>query len=97
MLASLGPGQRSAGKAPASHLLAGRCTALRLFEGTDKVQIAAIIDRSFPQDRDMLFWNIVVTHLLSVSYNFEPVDVAARNFCVLAANVGTDESSNLTR
>lgn len=32
------------------------------------MQIAAIIDRSFPQDRDMLFWNIVITHLLSVGY-----------------------------
>lgn len=61
------------------------------------VQIAAIIDRSFPQDRDLLFWNIVVTHLLSVSHNFERVDVSIRSFRVPAANVDIDESAGLTR
>lgn len=30
-------------------------------------QIAAILDRSFPQERHFMFWNIAVTHLLSVS------------------------------
>lgn len=61
------------------------------------MQIAAIIDRSFPQDRDMLFWNIVVTHLFSVSHSFERVDLAIKNLRVLAANLSIDESSNLTR
>lgn len=29
-------------------------------------QIAAILDRSFPQDRTYLFWNVVITYMLSV-------------------------------
>lgn len=66
--------------APASRL--GRCPVSTLFaEANEEVQIAAIIDRSFPQDRDMLFWNIVITHLLSVSHHaFETAAVAASDF-----------------
>ncbi|KOS20857.1 hypothetical protein ESCO_004545 [Escovopsis weberi] len=30
-------------------------------------QIAAILDRSFPGDKDFLFWNIVITHMLASS------------------------------
>lgn len=29
-------------------------------------QIAALIDKSFPQERSFLFWNIAITHLLAV-------------------------------
>ncbi|KAI9158028.1 Cytochrome c oxidase-assembly factor cox-23 [Paramyrothecium foliicola] len=30
-------------------------------------QIAAVLDRSFPQERMLLFWNIAITHLLATS------------------------------
>ncbi|KAK2027813.1 N-acetyltransferase B complex non catalytic subunit [Colletotrichum zoysiae] len=30
-------------------------------------QIAAILDRSFPQERSFMFWNIAITHLLATS------------------------------
>ncbi|KAK2014640.1 N-acetyltransferase B complex non catalytic subunit [Colletotrichum eremochloae] len=30
-------------------------------------QIAAVLDRSFPQERSFMFWNIAVTHLLATS------------------------------
>ncbi|KAM3511567.1 hypothetical protein MY11210_004785 [Beauveria gryllotalpidicola] len=30
-------------------------------------QIAALIDKSFPQERAFLFWNIAITHLLAIS------------------------------
>ncbi|OLN87404.1 hypothetical protein CCHL11_09575 [Colletotrichum chlorophyti] len=30
-------------------------------------QIAAILDKSFPQERSFLFWNIAITHLLAIS------------------------------
>ncbi|KAI8679171.1 hypothetical protein NCS57_00193900 [Fusarium keratoplasticum] len=35
-------------------------------------QIAAILDRSFPQDRTLMFWNIVITHLLATSSQSPP-------------------------
>ncbi|KAK5991769.1 hypothetical protein PT974_07803 [Cladobotryum mycophilum] len=35
-------------------------------------QIAAIVDRSFPGERDFLFWNIVITHMLSLSSQSPP-------------------------
>ncbi|ROT37059.1 hypothetical protein SODALDRAFT_334126 [Sodiomyces alkalinus F11] len=35
-------------------------------------QIAAILDRSFPHDRTMLFWNVVITYLLCVSDQCPP-------------------------
>jgi N-terminal acetyltransferase B complex non-catalytic subunit len=33
-------------------------------------QIAAVLDRSFPHERHFMFWNIAITHLLSVSLPF---------------------------
>ncbi|KAK1985248.1 N-acetyltransferase B complex non catalytic subunit [Colletotrichum cereale] len=30
-------------------------------------QIAAVLDRSFPQERSFMFWNIAITHLLAIS------------------------------
>ncbi|TIC89721.1 hypothetical protein CH35J_012746 [Colletotrichum higginsianum] len=30
-------------------------------------QIAAVLDRSFPQERSFMFWNIAITHLLATS------------------------------
>ena len=37
-------------------------------------QIAAILDRSFAQDRTFMFWNIVITHLLAVRTMFLLLD-----------------------
>lgn len=46
-----------------------------LMDGKDEAyadcsQIAALIDRSFPQERSFMFWNIVITHMLAVSSRF---------------------------
>ncbi|KAL7805034.1 N-acetyltransferase B complex non catalytic subunit domain-containing protein [Trichoderma aethiopicum] len=60
--------------APKDKIAASRCleSCLLHWDLASAQQIAAIIDRSFPQDRDMLFWNIVITHLLSMSPQTSP-------------------------
>ncbi|KAF7553333.1 hypothetical protein G7Z17_g3684 [Cylindrodendrum hubeiense] len=39
---------------------------------TSAQQIAAILDRSFPQERSFMFWNIVITHMLATSSQSPP-------------------------
>lgn len=60
------------------------------------MQIAAIIDRSFPQERDWLFWNIVITHLLSVSFIFRLLFIYTAPTLQLADS-GTEKSIDLAR
>ncbi|UKZ80056.1 hypothetical protein TrVFT333_007821 [Trichoderma virens FT-333] len=78
---TLGPLRvRAVKAAPKDKVAATRCLESCLLhwdlasaqQRANEAQIAAIIDRSFPQDRDMLFWNIVVTHLLSMSPQASP-------------------------
>ncbi|KAK4065909.1 uncharacterized protein Triagg1_8461 [Trichoderma aggressivum f. europaeum] len=72
---TLGPLRvRAVKAAPKDKFAATRCleSCLLHWDLASAQQIAAIIDRSFPQDRDMLFWNIVVTHLLSMSPQASP-------------------------
>ncbi|KAL7942742.1 N-acetyltransferase B complex non catalytic subunit domain-containing protein [Trichoderma barbatum] len=67
---TLGPLRvRAVKAAPKDKIAATRCleSCLLHWDLASAQQIAAIIDRSFPQDRDLLFWNIVITHLLSMS------------------------------
>ncbi|UKZ66082.1 uncharacterized protein TrAtP1_007264 [Trichoderma atroviride] len=67
---TLGPLRVRAVKAsPKDKFAATRCleSCLLHWDLASAQQIAAIIDRSFPQERDWLFWNIVITHLLSTS------------------------------
>ncbi|PKK41477.1 hypothetical protein CI102_14249 [Trichoderma harzianum] len=72
---TLGPLRvRAVKAAPKDKFAATRCleSCLLHWDLASAQQIAAIIDRSFPQDRDMLFWNIVVTHLFSMSPQTSP-------------------------
>ncbi|KAL7932854.1 N-acetyltransferase B complex non catalytic subunit domain-containing protein [Trichoderma chlorosporum] len=72
---TLGPLRvRAVKAAPKDKIAATRCleSCLLHWDLSSAQQIAAIIDRSFPQDRDLLFWNIVVTHLLSMSPQASP-------------------------
>lgn len=59
MFAALGLDKRAASETSSNLLL---YAALNL----TMRQIAALLDRSFPQERDFMFWNIVITHLLAV-------------------------------
>ncbi|KAM0258003.1 hypothetical protein ACHAQJ_004046 [Trichoderma viride] len=78
---TLGPLRvRAVKAAPKDKIAATRCLESCLLhwdlvsaqQAAHKMQIAAIIDRSFPQDRELLFWNIVITHLLSTSSQATP-------------------------
>jgi N-terminal acetyltransferase B complex non-catalytic subunit len=69
-LKTLGPLRVKAVKAaPKDKLAASRHleSCIVHWDLTSAQQIAAILDRSFPQERHFMFWNIAVTHLLSVS------------------------------
>ncbi|KAL6903921.1 N-acetyltransferase B complex non catalytic subunit domain-containing protein [Trichoderma evansii] len=72
---TLGPLRvRAVKAAPKDKFAATRCleSCLLHWDLASAQQIAAIIDRSFPQERDWLFWNIVITHLLSTSPQTTP-------------------------
>ncbi|TWU72835.1 hypothetical protein ED733_002053 [Metarhizium rileyi] len=60
---------RTVKAAPKDKLAATRClqSCLLHWDLVSAQQIAAMIDRSFPQERDFMFWNIIVTHLLATS------------------------------
>ena len=69
-LDTLGPLRVRAVKAnPKDMHAASRCLEACLihWDLNSAQQIAAVLDRSFPQERHFLFWNIAITHLLSVS------------------------------
>ncbi|KAL7788594.1 N-acetyltransferase B complex non catalytic subunit domain-containing protein [Trichoderma ceciliae] len=72
---TLGPLRVRAVKAtPKDKIAATRCleSCLLHWDLASAQQIAAIIDRSLPQEKDLLFWNIVITHLLSISLQTSP-------------------------
>ncbi|RFU80528.1 hypothetical protein TARUN_1647 [Trichoderma arundinaceum] len=72
---TLGPLRvRAVKAAPKDKIAATRCleSCLLHWDLVSAQQIAAIIDRSFPQERDLLFWNIVITHLLSTNSQTSP-------------------------
>ncbi|KAG6269680.1 hypothetical protein E4U49_006266 [Claviceps purpurea] len=60
---------RAVKAAPKDKVAATRClqSCLLHWDLNGAQQIAAIIDRSFPQDREFMFWNIVITHKLATS------------------------------
>ncbi|KAG5926481.1 hypothetical protein E4U42_003280 [Claviceps africana] len=65
---------RSVKASPKDRVVATRClqSCLLHWDLNGAQQIAAIIDRSFPQDRDFMFWNIVITHMLAMSSQAPP-------------------------
>lgn len=70
-LETLGPLRtRCVKAAPKDKLSASRCleSCLVHWDLSSAQQIAAILDRSFPQERHFMFWNIAITHMLSVCY-----------------------------
>ncbi|KAJ3538255.1 hypothetical protein NM208_g5985 [Fusarium decemcellulare] len=73
--ATLGPLRARLVKAsPKDRISASRCleSCLLHWDLVSAQQIAAILDRSFPQDRTFMFWNIVITHLLATSPQSPP-------------------------
>ncbi|KAJ4113227.1 hypothetical protein NW768_011503 [Fusarium equiseti] len=60
--------------APKDKIGASRCleSCLLHWDLVSAQQIAAILDRSFAQDRTFMFWNIVITHLLATSPQAPP-------------------------
>ena len=67
---TIGPLRVRAVKAsPKDKIAVTRCleSCLLHWDLVSAQQIAATLDRSFPADRDFLFWNIVTTHWLSTS------------------------------
>ncbi|KAG8669339.1 hypothetical protein FPOAC2_08663 [Fusarium poae] len=60
--------------APKDKIGASRCleSCLLHWDLVSAQQIAAIMDRSFPQERTFMFWNIVITHLLATSPQAPP-------------------------
>ncbi|KAJ4244390.1 hypothetical protein NW762_014518 [Fusarium torreyae] len=60
--------------APKDRIAGSRCleSCLLHWDLTSAQQIAATLDRSFPQDRTFMFWNIVITHLLATSSQSPP-------------------------
>ncbi|PHH72615.1 hypothetical protein CDD80_4413 [Ophiocordyceps camponoti-rufipedis] len=69
-LDTLGPLRVRAVKAsPKDRVAVTRCleSCLLHWDLVSAQQIAAILDRSFPADRSFLFWNVVITHMLSTS------------------------------
>ncbi|ODA77747.1 hypothetical protein RJ55_06349 [Drechmeria coniospora] len=68
--ASLGPLRvRCVKSSPKDKIAVTRCleSCLLHWDLVSAQQIAAIIDRSFPNERSFLFWNIVITHMLAMS------------------------------
>ncbi|KAF4584040.1 N-acetyltransferase B complex, non-catalytic subunit [Ophiocordyceps camponoti-floridani] len=69
-LDTLGPLRvRAVKAAPKDRVAVTRCleSCLLHWDLVSAQQIAAILDRSFPADRSFLFWNVVITHMLSTS------------------------------
>ncbi|VTT69154.1 unnamed protein product [Fusarium fujikuroi] len=60
--------------APKDKINASRCleSCLLHWDLVSAQQIAAILDRTFPQERSFMFWNIVITHLLATSPQSPP-------------------------
>ncbi|KAH7238049.1 N-acetyltransferase B complex non catalytic subunit-domain-containing protein [Fusarium tricinctum] len=60
--------------APKDKIGASRCleSCLLHWDLVSAQQIAATLDRSFPQERTLMFWNIVITHLLATSPQSPP-------------------------
>ncbi|WXC49278.1 hypothetical protein QX201_008959 [Fusarium graminearum] len=72
---TLGPLRARLVKAsPKDKIGASRCleSCLLHWDLVSAQQIAAIMDRSFPQERTFMFWNIVITHLLATSPQAPP-------------------------
>ncbi|KAF4127009.1 N-acetyltransferase B complex (NatB) non catalytic subunit [Geosmithia morbida] len=72
---TLGPLRVKAVKAsPKDRHIASRCleSCLIHWDLVSAQQIAAVLDRSFPQERHFMFWNIAITHLLSTSSQVPP-------------------------
>ncbi|KAF7561402.1 hypothetical protein G7046_g2731 [Stylonectria norvegica] len=72
---TLGPLRTRLVKAVPKDKVAGsRCleSCLLHWDLVSAQQIAAILDRSFPQDRSLLFWNISITHHLAISSQSPP-------------------------
>ncbi|QPH15840.1 hypothetical protein C2857_000347 [Epichloe festucae Fl1] len=65
---------RAVKAAPKDKIAGTRClqSCLLHWDLNAAQQIATIIDRSFPQDRDFMFWNIVITHMLAKSSQAPP-------------------------
>ncbi|KAK9437057.1 N-acetyltransferase B complex non catalytic subunit [Metarhizium brunneum] len=65
---------RAVKAAPKDKIAATRClqSCLLHWDLVSAQQIAAIIDRSFSQERDFMFWNIVITHMLATSSQSPP-------------------------
>ncbi|KAI7769520.1 hypothetical protein LZL87_011404 [Fusarium oxysporum] len=60
--------------APKDKIGASRCleSCLLHWDLVSAQQIAAILDRTYPQERSFMFWNIVITHLLATSPQSPP-------------------------
>ncbi|KAH7134059.1 N-acetyltransferase B complex non catalytic subunit-domain-containing protein [Dactylonectria macrodidyma] len=60
--------------APKDKIAGTRCleSCLLHWDLVSAQQIAAILDRSFPQERSFMFWNIVITHMLATSGQSPP-------------------------
>ncbi|KAH6995890.1 N-acetyltransferase B complex non catalytic subunit-domain-containing protein [Ilyonectria sp. MPI-CAGE-AT-0026] len=60
--------------APKDKISATRCleSCLLHWDLISAQQIAAILDRSFAQERSFMFWNIVITHMLATSPQSPP-------------------------
>ncbi|KAJ6784368.1 hypothetical protein PWT90_06692 [Aphanocladium album] len=72
---TLGPLRvRAAKAAPKDRSQTTRCleSCLLHWDLVSAQQIAALIDKSFPQERAFLFWNIAITHLLAISAQSPP-------------------------
>lgn len=60
--------------APKDQIAATRCLeqCLLHWDLVSAQQIAAMVDRSIPQERHFMFWNIVITHMLATSEQSPP-------------------------
>lgn len=60
---------RAAKASPKNHKATTHCleSCLLHWDLVNAQQIATLVDRSFPQERAYLFWNIAITHLLATS------------------------------
>lgn len=60
---------RAAKASPKDHAAVYKCleSCLLHWDLVGAQQIAALMDRSFPQQRNYMFWNIVTTHMLATS------------------------------
>lgn len=65
---------RAAKASPKDHTGVAKCleSCLLHWDLVNAQQIAALMDRSFPQYRDYMYWNILITHMLSTSPQVAP-------------------------